>query len=217
MTAHQKSIAPDHMAVSAFADIPTPILSDNLDRLCGAVGLMRFGGTRVAGRAFTIKTRPNDNLFVHLSLDLAKPGDVLVIDAGGEGSNAILGEIMMRYAISKGIAGIVVDGAIRDVEAFASAAFPCFARSVCHRGPYKNGPGAVRVPVSIGGMVVNHGDYVVADADGIVAFSPTEAGFLHERATASIRSEEKLLADIAAGTFDRGWLADLIACHGDGE
>lgn len=216
MTAH-KSIALEDTMVAAFATIPTPILSDNLDRLQGAVGLTRFGGGRVVGRAFTVKTRPGDNLFVHLSLDLAKPGDVLVVDAGGEGSNAIMGEIMMRYAITKSIAGVVIDGAIRDVEAFAEAGFPCFARSICHRGPYKDGPGAVRVPASIGGMVVNHGDYVVADADGIVAFSPEEAPALLVRANASIRSEEKLMADIAAGSFDRRWLADLIARHGDPE
>ena len=152
--------------VRQFAELSTTLVSDNLDRLRGAVGLLPFHGERrLCGRAFTVQTRPGDNLFVHLSLDLAQPGDVIVIDGGGHETGALMGEIMMRYAKSRRIAGLIVDGAIRDAESFKDAAFPCFARSVSHRGPYKNGPGTVRQPISVGGMVVHHGDIIVADAD----------------------------------------------------
>lgn len=197
-----------HTIIDRLKSVPTSILSDNLDRLQGGVGLRCVSATpRVAGRAFTVKTRPGDNLFVHLALDLAKPGDLVVVDAGGDSTNALVGEIMMRYAMSRGIAGFVIDGAVRDSEAFVEAQFPCFARDVNHRGPYKNGPGHVGVPVNIGGMVVNHGDIVVADADGVIAFSPSIGVDLLGRAEATMKLEEGLLKQIADGCFDRAWLA----------
>jgi regulator of RNase E activity RraA len=203
--------------VSQLKSIPTSILSDNLDRLQGAVGMHCVSATpRIAGRAFTVKTRPGDNLFVHLSLDLAMPGDLIVVDAGGDCSNALVGEIMMRYAASREIAGFIVDGAIRDSEAFIEAKFPCFARGTNHRGPYKSGPGQLGVPVSIGGMVVNHGDIVVADADGIVAF-PSEIGRdLILKAQATMELEARLLRQIEDGCFDRAWLAPYLDKFGGG-
>lgn len=219
MTQTQQSSPPTAQPNPAdFAEFATPLLSDNLNRLQGAVGLTRYGAkSRLVGRAFTVKTRPGDNLYVHLALDLARAGDVIVVDGGGEASNALVGEIMMRYAMSRGIVGFIMDAPVRDVEAFEAAGFHCFARSVCHRGPYKDGPGAVRVPANIGGMVVEHGDYVVADADGVVAFSPQEAAGLLQRVKASVATEHGLMHDIAHGRFDRRWLAPLIAKHGNAE
>lgn len=194
--------------------LSTTLLSDNLDRLRGAVGLVPVHGAgALVGRAFTVQTRPGDNLFVHLSLDLAEPGDVVVVDGGGHETGALMGEIMMRYAISRGIAGFVIDGAIRDAGAFTSAGFPCFARSISHRGPYKNGPGTVRKPVSVGGMVVSHGDYIVGDADGVIAISPNEVEALVVKAEAQRNKEAELLEDIAASRFDRSWLHGLIEAN----
>nr|WP_284739585.1 RraA family protein [Rhizobium sp. CG5] len=200
--------------VRQFAGLSTTLVSDNLDRLRGAVGLSPIHGDRpLCGRAFTVQTRPGDNLFVHLSLDLAEPGDVIVIDGGGHETGALMGEIMMRYAKSRGIAGFVVDGAIRDAGSFKEADFPCFARSISHRGPYKNGPGNVGATVSIGGMTVSPGDIIIGDADGVVAVRPDEADTVLEKATAQLAAEQRLLAEIAAGTFDRSWLKDLIEAH----
>ena len=125
---------------------------------------------RLVGTAFTVRTRPGDNLAIHKALELVGPGDVIVVDGGGDESRALVGEIMKNIAEHRGAAGYVIDGAIRDVAAFAASDFPCFARAVIHRGPYKSGPGEINVPVSIGGSVVSPGDIVVGDEDGVLSF-----------------------------------------------
>ena len=133
---------PDAGLIEAFRDAPTSIISDNLARLAGSVGLRPFHRAgRLVGTAFTIKTRPGDNLAIHRALEMVGPGDVIVVDGGGDESRALVGEIMKNIAQWRGAVGYVIDGAIRDVAAFAADDFPCFARSVIHRGPYKSGPG----------------------------------------------------------------------------
>src|ERR1700712_3110834 len=161
--------APD--LLEAFRAAPTSVISDNLDRLAGSVGLRPFHrGGRMVGVAFTVRTRPGDNLAIHKGLELVGPGGVIVVDGGGDEGRALVGEIMKNIAEHRRAAGYVIDGAIRDVAAFAASDFPCFARSVIHRGPYKSGPGELNVPVSIGGAVISPGDIVVGEGDGGVAF-----------------------------------------------
>ncbi|MFK8253043.1 RraA family protein [Ancylobacter terrae] len=189
--------------VDAFRAIPTSILSDNLDRLSGPVGIgPYYSGARMCGRALTVRTRGGDNLFIHKALEIVRPGEVIVVDGAGDVGRALIGEIMKEIALSRGAAGFVIDGAIRDVEAFRDSDFPCFARSVIHRGPYKNGPGQINVPVALGGWVVSPGDIVVGDADGVVSFSLEEAPALLARAHAQIRREEAAIASIRAGLYD---------------
>src|SRR3954471_11733408 len=165
--------------IDAFRSAATAVISDNLGRLPGAVGLRPFhrGGT-MAGTAVTVGTAPGDNLAIHQALELIRSGDVLVVDGGGETGRALIGEIIAEIAQSRGAAGIVIDGAVRDAAMLASSPFPVFARAAIHRGPYKNGPGEINVPVSIGGMVVSPGDIVVGDDDGVVAFSQAIAADL---------------------------------------
>ena len=152
--------APD--LIEAFRGAPTSVISDNLARLPGAVGLRPFHrGSKLVGIAFTVRTRPGDNLAIHKALELVGPGDVIVVDGGGDETRALVGEIMKTIAEYRGAAGYVIDGAIRDVAAFAASDFPCFARTAIHRGPYKSGPGEINVPVSIGGSVISPGDIVV--------------------------------------------------------
>ncbi|TPL54398.1 RraA family protein [Mesorhizobium sp. B2-4-6] len=180
--------------VDAFRVFATPLISDNLARVPGAVGLRPFhkiSGIMV-GRALTVKTRPGDNQFIHRALDLVQPGDVIVVDGGGYEGRALVGEIMTSLAASRGAAGIVIDGAIRDAGAIGRNPFPCFARSAIHLGPYKDGPGAINVPVSVGGMVVGSGDIVVGDEDGVVAFPLEGATAL----LAAVKAQEAREADI---------------------
>ena len=192
--------APD--IIAAFRDAPTSIISDNLDRLPGAVGLKPFHRSgRLIGPAFTVKTRAGDNLAIHQALELVGKGDVLVIDGGGDESRALIGEIMKNIAQWKGAAGYVIDGAIRDVAAFAGDDFPCFARAAIHRGPYKSGPGAINVAVAIGGMVVAPGDIVVGDEDGVLAFPQSIAGELLEKVKAQIAREAETLVSIREGRY----------------
>jgi RraA family protein len=185
--------AVDKFVLDGFRTAATAIISDNLARLPAATGLRPFhAGGPMVGIAFTVRTRPGDNMVVHQALDLIRPGDVLVVDGGGDVSRALLGEIMMTIAATRGVAGIVIDGAVRDTAALRASALPCFARAAIHRGPYKNGPGEINVPVSIGGMVVSPGDIVVGDDDGVVAFAPAIAGQL----LAAVRAQEAREADI---------------------
>jgi len=193
---------PPAALLDAFRKAPTSIISDNLDRLPGAVGLRPFHrGGRLVGAAFTVRTRPGDNLAIHKALELVGPGDVIVVDGGGDETRALVGEIMKTIAEHRGAAGYVIDGAIRDVAAFAESDFPCFARAVIHRGPYKSGPGAINVPVSIGGMVVAPGDIVVGDEDGVVSFAQSVAANLLEAVNAQIAREADTLTAIRAGRY----------------
>lgn len=193
-------VSPEILA--AFGTAATAVISDNLARLPGAVGLRPFhrGGTMV-GRALTVRTAAGDNLAIHKALELIQPGDVVVVDGGGDTSRALIGEIMASIAKSRGAAGMVIDGAIRDAKALSRSDFPCFARAAIHRGPYKNGPGESNVPVTIGGMVVHPGDIVVGDEDGVVAFPPAIAADLLKAVQAQETHEAEVLRSIAEGRY----------------
>lgn len=199
--AEPKRQAEDEL-IAAFRRTSTSIISDNLSRLPGALGLRPFytGGT-MAGRALTIRTSAGDNLFIHKALDLVRPGDVLIVDGGGDTSRALFGEIMSTIAITRGASGIVIDGAVRDAAALSASSFPCFARGAIHRGPFKNGPGAINVPVAIGGMIVEPGDIVVGDYDGVVAFSPAIAAELLQAVHAQEEREAEIIKSIREGRY----------------
>lgn len=189
--------------IEGFSKAATPVISDNLRRLSGIVGLQPFhrhGGTMV-GTAFTVKTRPGDNLAIHEALEHVRPGDVIVVDGGGDLGRALIGEIMVNIAIWKKAAGLVIDGAIRDVGAIADLGMPCFARGVTHKGPYKDGPGEINVPVSVGGMVVQPGDIVVGDEDGVVAFPQNIAAELLNAVRAQEAREADIIKSIHEGNY----------------
>ncbi|HUL71909.1 MAG TPA: RraA family protein [Vicinamibacterales bacterium] len=188
--------------IDAFKRAPTAVISDNLERLAGAVGLRPFHRAgRMAGTAFTVRTRPGDNLAIHQALELVGAGDVIVVDGGGDVTRALIGEIMRDIAEQRGAAGFVIDGAIRDVAAFRASDFPCFARGVIHRGPYKTGPGVINAPVSIGGAVVSPGDIIVGDEDGVVSFPPAIADALLDAVRAQVAREEETLKAIREGRY----------------
>ncbi|SAL32601.1 diguanylate cyclase [Caballeronia sordidicola] len=183
------------------------LLSDNMARVSGTTGLMPYHKARpMAGTAVTVRTRPGDNLAIHRGFDFCRPGDVLVIDGGGDVTQALMGEIMATYAESLGVQGLVIDGAIRDVGALSAHDFPVYARGATHRGPYKNGPGEVNVPVSVGGMVVHPGDIVVGDEDGVLAIAPGDVSAVIEGAKRQAGKEAAALRSIAEGRFDRAWI-----------
>ncbi|AWN54429.1 RraA family protein [Methylobacterium sp. 17Sr1-1] len=190
-------------AVDQFRGVATALISDNLDRLPGLVGLRPFhrAGT-LTGIALTVRVRSGDNLAIHQALNLAQPGDVLVVDGGGDTSRALVGDIMKAIAESRGVAGFVIDGAIRDSAAFAVSDFPCYARAAIHRGPYKAGPGAINGPVSVGGWTVRPGDVVVGDADGVVTFPAAIAATLIAAVRAQEEREAEMLRMIGEGRYD---------------
>lgn len=191
----------------AFSGVATSLLSDGMDRLNGTHSLKPYHGkTQLIGRALTVKVAPGDNLHVHVALRHIKKGDVVVIDGGGNTDRALIGEIMMSVARMRGAAGYVVDGAIRDAGAFSANNFPCFARGVTHKGPYKCGPGAFNTPVSIDGTVVSPGDVVIGDEDGVVFVPWAEAARVALFARAKSAQEHTILAGISRGDYDDSWI-----------
>jgi len=206
----------DEALVALFDGLPTAIISDNLNRMTGTWGLapMHAPGTVLMGAALTVRTRPGDNLMIHKALQLGGPGDVLVIDGGGALDRALFGDIMKNVARMRGFAGVVIDGAIRDAIAYRTDSYPCYARGVCHRGPYKDGPGEINVPVTIGGMVVNPGDIVVGDDDGLVFITPAEAAMVAEASRKKAASEAATLEAIAARRYDDQWIDQTLKAKG---
>jgi RraA family protein len=205
----------DLTIAAALHHVVTPHLSDNLQRLSGLVGFQRFHRhQKMVGRAVTVKTRPGDNLMIYKALMDMTPGQVLVVDGGGDLNNALVGELIMLYAIQRGCTGFVIDGAVRDVAAFAAADFPCYARGAIHRGPYKNGPGQLQVPVSIGGQVIHPGDWVVGDEDGVVSFADGDVDRLLKAVEVTVATEDAVKAEIATGLRDQAWLRKVLQPHG---
>src|SRR5450830_19116 len=194
--------------VRRFAEIPVANISDSMSRMTAAGTRLRplhLGG-KLAGAAITVKSRPGDNLMVHKALDLAEPGDIVVVDAGADMSNAIIGELMVAHAIQRKLGGIVINGAVRDLAAIQAGTFPVFAAGVTHRGPYKDGPGEINVPIAIDGMVINPGDLIVGDEDGLVCVPIDNVNEILAAILAKGQAEKKTLEDIANGTYDTTWV-----------
>ena len=199
---------PDPRLVAELGKMVTPHLSDSMERLYAGGPQLRpmHREGKLAGAAYTVKTTPGDNLLVHLALDTAQKGDVIVVDAGGICENAIIGELMMSRARQRGVAGIVIWGAIRDSAEIGAGSYPVYASGVTHRGPYKNGPGEINVPINMGGMAVNPGDIIVGDADGLVAVPQEQAERVLASAKSILEKETAAMKQILAGTVDRSWV-----------
>ncbi|WP_341669471.1 RraA family protein [Alcaligenes sp. SDU_A2] len=194
-----------------FAGLSSSLVSDSLDRLQGTHCLKPLHGVQpLLGRALTVQVAPGDNLYIHAALRHAQPGDVLVIDGAGNTERALVGEILLNAARARGVVGFVVDGAVRDVDAFIRDGFPCYGKNITPRGPYKNGPGSIKRAVSIDGNVVCTGDVVLGDADGLVFVPADHAEHVASRARELYEKEQRTLADIAAGTYDDTWLDRAI-------
>jgi regulator of RNase E activity RraA len=194
--------------ISALTGLATSVVSDVMGRTIGAVSILPVNKSSVSvcGNAVTVSVRAGDNLLIHKALQILKPGDVLVVDGGGDITRALFGEIMMTVAKSKGAIGCVFDGAIRDVDAFEKHKFPCWARGVNMRGPYKDGPGSINTSISIGGMVVNPGDVILGDCDGIIALSPSIALEATKLGKEKETAERKTIQSILDGQYNDAWV-----------
>ena len=194
--------------VDAFRGLPVANISDCMARMSAAGARLRplHKGGPLAGAALTVRCRPGDNLMIHKALTMGQPGDVLVVDAGGDLTNALMGEIMVARAVKSGFAGIVLNGAARDSEAIGQGDFPFYAAGVTHRGPYRDGPGEINVPIAIDGMVIHPGDLIVGDADGLLCVPFDDAERLLAATHKKTEVERKMLVDIAAGQLDTSWI-----------
>ncbi|HEY6967437.1 MAG TPA: RraA family protein [Burkholderiales bacterium] len=171
-------------------------------------------GMKVAGPAFTVEVRPGDNLMIHAALALAQPGDVIVVDGKGDLSCALTGALMAAHAKKAGIAGFVIDGAVRDTEECAAGDFPIFAAGANPNGPLKNSGGRINWPVSVAGTTVNPGDLVVGDADGVVVLPRELAAGIVAGAQAKVDAEADRMKQIGRGELVQGWVAEGLKAVG---
>lgn len=202
----QRAVSAD--LVEKFSRLPVANVSDSMHRMTAAGPRLRKMHREgvLAGPALTVKARPGDNLMLHKAIDMAQPGDVIVVDAGGDLTNSLMGELMLAYAIRRGVAGFVLNGAIRDADQFIAMNLPVFAAGITHRGPYKDGPGEINVPIALDGMVIHPGDLMLGDSDRVLAVPFEAAEEVYARTAAKQEAEVRQMAAIEAGTNDRSWV-----------
>jgi regulator of RNase E activity RraA len=216
---HQRARAVDPATVEKFKSIAVANISDSMNRMAHGGPRLRplHAGGVLAGVALTVKSRPGDNLMAHAALNRAKAGDVIVVDAGGDLTNAIMGELMLAHAQQIGVAGVVINGAVRDFGWIRANALPVYAAGVTHRGPYKNGPGEVNATIALDGMIIEPGDLIVGDDDGIVCVPFDQTEEVYAAADKKQRGEEATMAAIKAGAVDRTWVERALkegGCEG---
>jgi regulator of RNase E activity RraA len=193
--------------------LPTTNVADCMSRLYVVRGLRPMGipsEVRMAGPAFTVRTGPADNLFVNKAMDVAQQGDIIVVDCCGGRSHAFVGEIMARYAQSRGVAGLVVDGPVRDSAELSDLRLPIFAAGVSTTGPWRNGPGELAYPICCGGVPVMPGDLVIGDADGVVVVPRADAAAVVAAAEAVHVQESTTFGDIETGRMNRAWVDETL-------
>ena len=156
-------------------------------------------GMRLAGPALTVDTRPADNLMLHYALLKAKPGDVLVVDAKGFMEAGPWGDVMTQQALQIGLAGLVINGAVRDASSIVEMGFPVFCRGLSIKSTGKNQRGRVNVPVCIGDVQVNPGDIIVGDRDGMVVVAYGEVEAAIRNSLARIEKEKMFREKIKNG------------------
>lgn len=209
---------PPQGALERLGRFETPTISDLMNRLytmTTAVRNLTDPSLRIIGPACTVKVYPGDNLMVHKCLDIAQPGDVVVVDAANSGNTAVLGDLISTKARHRGIAGFVVDGMIRDLPAIqALGDFPVFAKGVTPIGPLHRGPGEINHAVSCGGIVVNPGDIIVGDLNGVVVVPRAFAEDLIARLETREAAEADYTAAVARGDFSNDWVDQLLSNNG---
>ena len=170
---------PKKEIIEMFRGLPSSNINDEINRLYCMHDYIRLlnpsKAVQLLGTAITVKAPIGDNLMFHQALDMALPGDIIVVDGGSGNNRSLAGEIMLRFACQKGLAGVVVDGCLRDLDGIETLSMPVYAKGITPQGPFKNGPGEINVPIAVGGQVVFPGDILVGDRDGIVVIRPQDA------------------------------------------
>ena len=199
---------PDKKLVEQFSHFETPDISDLMNRLYTMHWEIKnqVNTESIIGPAVTVKVFPGDNLMVHKALDVAQPGDIIVIDAGSTPMNAVLGDLVSQKAKHRGITAFVVDGLIRDLPGVQEIGMPVFARGTTPIGPLHRGPGEINYPVCCGGIVVNPGDIIMGDKDGVIVVQKEFAEDVLERAYEQRESLSKYVQDVKRGEFSNDWV-----------
>lgn len=206
---------PDPKLVERIGEFPTPDISDQMNRLYAmspAIKNMTKPGLRLLGPACTVKLYPGDNLMVHKSLDLAQPGDIVVVDTSTSSLTAVLGDLVCTKARHRGIGGFLVDGLVRDLPAInALGDFPVFARGLTPVGPLHRGPGELNFAISAGGIVIHPGDLIVGDENGVVVVPLELVGEMVDRLEHRRALESDYTAAVSRGEFSNAWVDATLA------
>ena len=210
---------PDPALVEEFKTVPASNTADVMGRSCAMNPRIRLVSSpkaqMMAGPAFTVKCRAGDNLTLHAALNLCQEGDVIVVSNEEDTTRALMGEVMMAYLrYTKKIAGIILDGPIRDIDEIGKWDFPVYCTGTTPGGPYKEGPGEINVPISCGGISVNPGDIILAEPGGIIVIPRKDAAVVLEDAKKFQAADEAKLEAAKNGTAKRGWVEKTLAEKG---
>jgi len=186
--------------IDRLSELPAANIGDAMQRLGIASAEIQavWDGAKLAGPAYTVWVAPGDNAGIHEALKHVQPGEVIVVNGGGYTDRALLGELIGERAVSKGIAGFAVDGAVRDAVDLGEIGLPVFARATSPAGPYKNGPFEVKGTIAFGGVAVSPGDIVIGDSDGLVIVPASRAEEVATAAEAVHLDESQRRAAILA-------------------
>ena len=198
--------------IERYREFETPDISDLCNRMYAMTSEIKnlVDETKIVGTACTVKTFPGDNLMVHKALDVANPGDIIVVDTSGSTTNAVIGDLVAAKAKHRGIAGFIIDGLIRDLPEVKSVGLPIFAKGVTPVGPLHRGPGEINFPVSCGGIVVNAGDIICADITGVVVVRQDFAEDILSRLDEQRVGLEEYVAAVRRGEFSNAWVDRLL-------
>ncbi len=213
---HTRVERPAPHLVAPFKEFVTCNVGDVLGRFAAMHYAIKplVPGWKVVGTAITVRSRPCDNLLIYKAIELSQPGDVIVIANYEYDTNATWGDLTSAMAKAKGVAGMVTDGLARDIAGLRQVGLPVFARGLTPNSPQKDGPGEINVPVSCGGVIVNPGDIILGDEDGVVVVPKADAELVIERTRALMAKEEKTVKDIQSGKVIPDWVNKALAEKG---
>lgn len=208
-------IRPDPELVRRFTDFASPNLADAMGRFHFMdPGVQSRTGLPLCGVTVTVMARPGDNLMVHKAMEIAQPGDIVVVSTNGNTTNAVFGELMGHSAVASRLGGLVVDGAIRDVDELIALKFPVFSRTISAGGCDKDGPGEINVPIACGNTVVMPGDIVLGDGQGVVVIPQRDAAEVLQLVIALKDRETRRIEEIAAGQIFKREIDDTLKSKG---
>lgn len=206
---------PSKELIDKFKEFPTPDISDLMNRLYTMDSAIKnlINKKEIRGPACTVKVFPGDNLMVHKALDIAKPGDIIVVDAGASSMNGIIGDLVSTKAFHRGIQAFIIDGLIRDVPGIKEVDLPVYARGITPIGPLHRGPGEINYPICCGGIVVNSGDIICGDENGVTVVRKEFAEELLERVSKQKKSLNDYIANVKKGIFSNAWVDAMLDEH----
>ncbi|MDF0599625.1 RraA family protein [Psychromarinibacter sp. C21-152] len=202
--------------VAQFGEYESTDISDAMNRMYAMGSQIHnlVNDAPLVGPACTVTVYPGDNLMVHKVLDIAEPGDIVVVDARGSTNAAVIGDLVANKARHRGIAGFVIDGLVRDLAGLKQCGLPVYARGVTPFGPLHRGPGEINYPVSCGGIVVHPGDVVRADTSGVTVVPQGHAREILARLAADRARLASYVASVIEGDFSNAWVDEQLAAAG---